>query len=187
MDKKDIYEHLAKIYLDASLKRRKNKLHYHLSKNFIFISILALVSTLTFSLSTFLAKKQPKDSGIILVLQPDTAKINFNFDPAKKEIFAINLKGLNLAQYKTLTFFLKKSNYQDKISLRVEFTSAFREKSEIYLADIPHKWKNYELRLADFKNISNWSRMASLDFVVEEWNAKDKSDIVYIDNIRVLK
>ena len=50
------------------------------------------------------------------------------------------------------------------ISLRVEFTNAFRERSEVYLRNIPHKWQTYKINLTDFKEIMDWSGMS--DFLL---------------------
>lgn len=187
MDKKDIYEHLAKIYLDASSKKKKKSRNYlQFLRNPLIISVIFVFGL---SLVYFANFKRQKsfNSEVALVLLPEAAKINFNFDPAKKEIYSINLNNLNLGKYKALGFTLKKANSQDKISLRVEFISAFREKSEVYLKDIPHQWKDYVLNFSQFKNISEWSDMSGLCFIVEEWNAKEKKGVVYIDNVRFLK
>lgn len=188
MYKKDIYEHLAKIYLDASSKRKKKTKKTKVFKASL-LAIFALLSGLGIFFSTTIPKikslKNPSE--IALVLSGDVIKINFQFEPVKKEIYALNLNHLNLTRFKTLAFSLKKSDYRDNISLRVEFINAFKEKSEVYLKNIPHKWQDYRINLCDFKDISNWSRMLSLSFGVEEWNAKKKKDVVYIDNLRLLR
>ncbi len=190
MDKKDIYEHLAKIYLDASSQTpkepRRNFLYKH--KN-VFLGLTVLAIALSFVLFTsFNPAKLNKTPGeIALVLQPEATRINFNFDPAKKETYTIDIKKLNLSRFRALAFSLKKANYFDNISVRVEFTSAFREKSEIYVKNIPYRWKDYYIELSQFKNISNWANIRSLAFIVEEWNAREHHGVVYIDNIRLLR
>ncbi len=187
MDKKDIYEHLAKIYLDAS-STKNNK-----AKRFppIFKKIIIVIIFFAFGLSGALFLKFQKSklysSETALVLVPDIAKINFHFDPARKETFSLNLKNLNLTRYSTLAFSAKKANYQDNISLRVEFTNVFKEKSEVYFKDIPHNWQDYKVNFSGFKTISDWSEMANLTFTIEEWNVREKIGVVYIDNVRVLK
>src|SRR3989338_6351517 len=99
----------------------------------------------------------------------------------------MGLNRLNLTRYKALGFAVKKANYQDSISLRVEFTNAFKEKSEVYFKDIPHKWHDYIIKLSEFKNVNDWSEMATLSFTVEEWNVKKKIGVVFVDNLRLLK
>jgi len=190
MDKKEIYEHLAKIYLDASSKtpkkKRKHKTQIFVFKN-VFISVVLL---LTFgagiSLWRDFSKTSSKQSQIALFLTKDAAKINFNFNPAKIETFSITLNNLNLSRYKALSFRLRKINPKDVISLRVEFINRFNEKSEVYLKQIPHKWGEQRINLSQFKNISDWKEMKMLAFSVEEWNAREKSGVLYIDDVRLI-
>lgn len=186
MDKKDIYEHLAKIYLDAS-SNKKNTHAKTLSP--ILKKIIPIIIFFVFGLGVAMFVKfqnsKPFNSQTSLVLLHETAKINFNFDPAKKENYSLDLNKLNVSRFKSLEFSAKKANYNDKISLRVEFTNAFKEKSEVYVKDVPHKWQNYKIDISKFKNVSDWTEMSNLVFSVEEWNSREKKGIVYLDNIRL--
>mgnify|MGYP003798266781 CR=1 FL=1 len=189
MDKKDIYEHLANIYLDASKKGKKRKkvsarLH---NKPFTF-GILAGIFCLFVAATVFIPRHKPfSQRNVALVITTDTIKINFNFDPAKKEVASIPLNNLNMATFRSIDFSAKRANYNDVVTLRVEFINSFNEKAEIYLRNIPHRWEGYRLNLADFKNIKDWSSMKELAFIVEEWNATEKNGIVFIDNVRFLR
>ena len=199
MVKKDIYEHLADIYLDVSSKKKnKNtKLPPKVFKNLFFISIAIIFSLTALFIFIFLGNKnkylftkwqeaKPISSEFALVLQPDIVKINFHFDPARKETYSLDLSKINLQRFKTLAFSAKRANFKDNIALRIELTSAFKEKSEVYLKDIPHRWQEYKINFSDFKNISDWSKMSGLSFVIEEKNVKEKKGIIYLDNIRFL-
>jgi hypothetical protein len=185
MVKKDIYEHLADIYLDASSKKKKRSKKYH--KNFkplfsgIIVIILALTVTLLINVK---GKNKALNSEIALVVSNEPIKINFNFDPARKEFYSLNLNKLDLRRFKSLAFSAKRANFKGNISLRIEFTNDFREKSEVYVKDLPNKWNNYKIDFSQFKNIGDWSDMTALAFVVEEWNVKEKNGIVYLDNLR---
>jgi hypothetical protein len=190
MNKKEIYEHLASIYLDASSKSSKKKRYLKSYpkpvQNLIIVAallVLGLGSTLAYSR---LSNHNPQGQ-IALFLYQDAAKINFNFDPAKKESFSLNLKQLNLSKYKSLAFSIRKTNAKDTISLRVEFTNRFNEKSEIYVKDIFSKWGEQRINFSRFTKMHDWSQMKTLAFSVEEWNAREKSGIIYLDNIRVLQ
>jgi len=199
MNKKDIYEHLANIYLDASTKRKNKKAQkypdifqnlFFISTLIIFVLIILLFNVFHKSslLFTSLNGKKLINSELALVLQPDIVKINFNFNPAKEEIYSLNLNGLGLVKFKALGFSVRKANYQDKIILKVEFTNSFKKRSEIYLNDIPaYKWRDYKIGFDEFKDINDWSCMLNLAFIVEEGNTKDKRGVVYIDNIRFLR
>jgi len=190
MNKKEIYEHLANIYLDASSKSSKKKSKLRSNPKVIqgvivigLITALGLGSAITY----FRINKGNPKGQIALFLYQDTAKINFNFDPAKKETFSLNLKQSNLSKYKTLGFTVRKTNSKDIISLRVEFINRFNEKSEVYLKDISSKWTEQRLDFSRFVKINDWSQMKMLVFSVEEWNTREKSGVVYLDDIRVLK
>ena len=186
MDKKDIYDHLAKIYLDASSKKKKkNKAYPKLFKNLFIIFIFLTIGLGTTLLSS--SKKQAGNSETALIIQDTASKINFNFDPAKKEIYNINLNRLSLTHAKQLAFSVRNMNPKDKITLRVELTNAFKERSEVYIRNIPAKWQDFKIELAEFKSINDWSEIISLAFCVEEWNTSEKKGIVYIDNVRIIK
>lgn len=185
MDKKDIYEHLAKIYLDASSKKKKKSAKFPwLNKHFFFVSLAVIALSLVVLVYPNYNRKLNSDTALFLSLEP--IKINFNFDPAKKEVFAINLKGLDLTRFNELGFSARKTNPTDKITLKIEFTSNFRERSDIYIQDIPVKWQDYKINLDKFRQITKWSQVYSLSFIVEEWNAKSKKGVVYLDNVRFL-
>ena len=186
MDKKDIYEHLANIYLDASSKRKKKNKHLDKLKPFLLVAITVIGTSGVYTL-TNLNKDKFLDTETALILSLDAAKINFNFNPAKKENYSIELNKLNLSKFRTLGFSLKKAPSEGKINLRVEFTNRFAEKSEVYIRDIPTKWNNYKISFAEFKNINDWSEMANLYFSVETWNTSQDKGIIYLDNIRFLR
>ena len=189
MDKKDIYEHLAKIYLDASSKKkRKNKSHSKLLQNLFIVSLAFTFSPSAILLATLHSgKEKVPNSDIALVLCPEALKINFDFNPAKKEIYSLNLNQLNLNRYRSLAFSVRKANFNDTISLRVEFSNVFKERSELYVKNIPYRWNDCTLDFSAFKGISDWSEMNSLSFIVEQWNTRENHGIVYIDNIRIIK
>ncbi|MFA5115226.1 MAG: hypothetical protein WC469_04090 [Candidatus Omnitrophota bacterium] len=188
MDKKDIYNHLARIYLDASSETSKKS-----RKKFHYVGILWGVAAAVFlsSLALFSYIRTPRVNDtygrVELVLLADAAKINFNFNPAKKEIYTIDLNKLNLKRFSALAFSLKKSNIHNNVSVRVEFTNSFKETSEVYVKNVPYRWHDYRIELSDFKSIGNWRNMRTLSFAVEEWNSRESNGVVYVDNIRLLR
>lgn len=187
MDKKDIYEHLANIYLDASSKRKKKDTHLLKLTKPVFVISLFLVFGISSIIFNNVHRNKPLNSETALFISTETAKINFNFNPAKKEVYSINLNKLDMHKFNAVGFSLKTKDYADTIALRVEFTNSFKEKSEIYIKNVSHKWHDYKINLSEFKKVTDWSKMSNLSFTVEEWNAKEDYGIVYIDNIRFLK
>ncbi len=187
MDKKDIYEHLAHIYLDASSRRKKkNKKVFKRAKHLLFLAIPFFVGLGIFFILVSL-KNNALDSQTALFLQTDVAKINFHFDPARREMYSMDLSNINLKRFKTLAFSVKKSDRNRDAALRIEFINNFKEKSEVYIKNLFVKWQEHKISLSDFKRITDWSKMSRLSFIVEEWNTRDKKGVVYIDDIRFLR
>lgn len=187
MDKTDIYEHLANIYLDSSKKRKTKSQESHRFRNLFIVSIF-VIAILTFSIIT--SNKPPKQSlnnEIAFIVQPNAVKINYNFNSIKKEIYSVELGNLNLVRFKALGFSVRKTDPNDVVYLRVELSNAFRETSEVYIKDIRYHWKNFQIALPDFKQVSEWSNMAKLSFVVEEWNTKNKHGVIYIDDVKFIR
>lgn len=189
MNKKEIYEHLANIYLDASSSKRSRRKRKY-SKRIVFCAAVFVVPALVFFgflLNNRLASRNTLPSEIALIFSSDPVKINFNFNPAKKETYSIELNRLDLSKYKVFGFSARKINAQNAMALRIEVINVFKEKSEVYVRDIPYGWQDYRIDFARFKNITDWSEMLGASFSVEEWNAKEKDGIVLIDNVRVLR
>ncbi|MFH1397500.1 MAG: hypothetical protein ABIH27_02990 [Candidatus Omnitrophota bacterium] len=189
MEKTDIYDHLAHIYLDTPI-RKKNQVKNHpaqVSKKYLYISFAIIAGLSILLILSIQVKRKPLITWNSSVLQPDAVKINYHFDTGKKEVYSLNLNKMDLSKFKSLVFLLKKANNRDSISVRVEFSNGYKEKGEIYIKDPPKDWKMYRLDLADFSGITDWTEMQDLSFIVEEWNAQDKDGAIYIEGVTLFK
>jgi hypothetical protein len=140
-----------------------------------------------FFLSNLNKNRPLNNAQVALVILPGAAKINFNFDPAKKEIYSVNLNALDLTRFRAIAFSAKKTSTGDRISLRIEFSNKYKEKAHIYINDIPLHWQGHEIYFSDFKGISDWSEMSRVSFIVEEWNTRSKRGVLYIEDVRFLR
>jgi len=187
---KEIYEHLASVYLDSSQEKKKK---YYTSPKSIFKNLVkftfagVILCVIIIQMATKYIAKSPPASQLTLILEDSITKINYDFNQAKKEAAVFDLKDMNLFGFKSLGFRLRKGNYRDNLHMRVEFVSGFKEASEIYIKQIPNRWENFKIGLVEFKDIGDWSRMRQLLFIIEEWNAQVKKGTVYIDDVRFLK
>ena len=186
MNKGEIYEHLAKIYLDNSGKKRKRHKDFFNPK-FIYPIIFFLIIVISVPLFNLISKRSNLKSQMAFVIQPTSVRMNFLRGATKKEIFSFDLEHLDLGNFSYLSFSIRKLWPADTISLRVELSNKLGEKSEIYLEDLTYKWKNYEYGFSNFKDITNWQKMDKLSFVIEEWNIKGERGIIYIDNVKFIK
>lgn len=188
MDKRDIYEHLANIYLDASSSKKKRKgKKDHKFKNLFFANLAVTLSLGLFLFVNVYRNKPFSPLEISYSLYSEPLRINFNFDPLRKELYSVKLNNKDLSGYKALGFSLKKYNYKDDVSLKIEFSNTINEKSFIYLKDIPRKWREYKIPLSKFKDLSGWDRMSKVSFSLIDNNNKKTRDFICIENIRVLR
>jgi hypothetical protein len=187
MEKKDIYDHLANIYLDSTLTDKSTTSSDNSRfKAFFFISV-TIVLCLLLVIFFLMSKKKVISSQDALVLHPDVIKISYTFNPVKKEVYNVDLNKLNLSQYSSLVFACRNNNPHNNCAFRITLANTYNETSDTYITRIPNKWHEYTIELSDFKHISNWSAMKALTFSIEEWNSKEKQDAVFIENIRFVK
>lgn len=189
MDKKDIYEHLAKIYLDTTpAASRKKPAANKNRKRYYYVGLPLVAGLCVFLLLvSFRGTQMMPTAQMSMVVAADSIKLGFNLGAAKKQIYALDLKNANLSGYKTLAFSARNSNYLDAVSCRVEFTNVYKEKGEVYFTGVSDKWREYRLPLTDFKTITDWSEVTGLSFAIEEWNTRDNKGIIFIDDVRLLK
>lgn len=184
MKKREIYDHLADIYLSTPKKKKTKAAKFSQFKQAFLISVVVGV---TFFIAVSIVRIPRGSSQIALVVQAEPVKINYNLGVIKKEIYSLDLSNLDLAKFKTVGFSLRKTNPRDNIHLRVELRSSFNEISEIYIDNITNRWQEFKLAFNEFPGISDWSRLTRISFVMEEWNTREKKGIVYLDDVKFLK
>jgi hypothetical protein len=185
---KEVYDYLAKVYLDEASKRREPRPKRRPIFIYAYVGLsLILIAGLTIALFSLIRQKGAAKKDFALIIEPGLTRISFNFDLAKKETLSYNLDDLNLRNYKALGFFVRTANPKHELHLRIELRNRYGEKSEFYLSDISGRWYDFKVDLADFKDITNWSNMSELRFVIEDWNTRVKKGRVYIDNVRFVK
>ncbi len=185
MEKNEVYDYLAKVYLDKQPLTRENKKVISWKRNALFLivpSILFLIAYffLKYPLKTY----QAKNYYLGIRTADDFIKIKYYFNASgvKARAYTIGLEGLDLSGFRTLRFEARHLN-QGSLSLRIEIENSLKETSAFYVSALESAWKEFEVNLEEFHAISEWNNLKSLSFIVEEWNAQAKEDCVYIDAI----
>jgi len=144
---------------------------------------ICIIGTVNSGKSTLL--KKLTNANVLIAPYPFTTK--------KPEIGVLDYKGIKL-QIVEIPAIAEKFEYSELgpsllaiIRQSDLLIITFKEKSEVYFKDIPHRWHEYRINLCEFKNVSDWSEMTNLLFTIEEWNVKEKRGVVFIDNVRLLK
>lgn len=187
MNKKDIYEHLANIYLDAAQKRRvrvqspqlKNQLFVTLS-----ISLVASLTVITFVINpNIFTRQSAKD----LIVFTNTIKLNNDINPVDHNIHNIDLQRKSYKHFTTLQFKARKTNFPNKVRLRIEMLNPQKQRASVYVNNITTKWQTYSVTLKDFKQITDWSKMLKLSFIMESNTIEPHKHNLLINEIKFIK
>ncbi len=151
---------------------------------FFIIGIVIICGELVLLLA---ARKPKARSESTLPLSTKAVKTDFDLAPAQTMDYSIGLDNSDLSQFQSLKFRARTGDAEDAIFLRVEFTNAFQEKSEVYVNTIPGKWKEYSIDLSEFEKITDWMAVTSVSFIVEAWNSRRNKSAIYFDKVRLVR
>lgn len=193
MEKNEVYDYLAKVYLDkqpqaaARPKEEKRRWSFRKYALFLILPIIALPSLYLF-LRHPLKQHRPKGWSLQLDVGNEPIKIKYNLTASdlKKEEYAIALADLNARGFLEIEFKARRSKDFGAAHLRVALENSFRENAARYV-NLDSKWKHYKIKLSDFKEITAWDKLKKISFIIEDWNVADKDDCIYIDEIRFTK
>lgn len=184
--KKDVYEHLAKTFLENKSKKKVSNKHIWIFAILIVISCLLLIM----QLSTLLAKKSFIGKSIFVIQDKTPIELEYDFTEIgnnKIRAISFNLSDIDLDEYNYLSLAARtKDGGKIKTSIRVQIENSLREKDSEYISGIVSEWQSFILPLTDFERVKDWSKVESINFVVEEWNTGVKKDKIYIDEVRFI-
>ena len=66
------------------------------------------------------------------------------------------------------------------------FERRFNHKNEsatYFLKTVSDNWHEVSIPLEQFNEISDWSNLTDISFILEAWNTKGKKGVILIDNI----
>ncbi|MDD5005808.1 MAG: hypothetical protein PHS93_04815 [Candidatus Omnitrophica bacterium] len=181
--KQDVYEHLAKTFIDKKVKQKpKRKILWILAAFSIICVVMFLAS------NYFLVEKRIFSKSLYLLHDKTPIVIKYDFTSlgnSKVKALSFNLDNLDLSGYHFLTLSIR-TEEKTKIdsTIKVQIENSLLEKDAEYISGINSKWRRFVLPLADFKLVKDWSQIKTLTFMVEDWNVTDKNDKILIDEVR---
>ena len=190
MENKEVYDYLAKIYLDKKDNSKKqNRRQNKPWKHTLFLIAIVAVTLLTYIILRRVSSAiiKPRKLNMYIANTNELIKIDYNFanSSLKKSGYSMELPALNIEDFQYLAFRARRmKNNKTSLHLKVEIENGYKEKSYVYIKDIGSKWSQYSIKLNDFKEITRRNSLKRISFMVEEWNAEDKSDIIFIDEVR---
>jgi len=184
MTREEIYEHLAQVYLGKKTKKKKK---YNFMKVILFANLIAITLLPSFY---FISAKNTKDiqkqeQSLTLALNYYPLRVVYNFkdNAPQVENFSLHLQNVNVENYDSLVFYVRGRSRLSPRILKVSLENKKKEKSVYYLDTLEAKWQKITIPLKEFKEISDWTNINKLSFIIEAWNTDETKGSVLIDDV----
>lgn len=188
MTRDEIYDHLAQVYLGKRKKedeQKKKELNAWLVINAV-ITLIIFFSAF-YGLTAFLTKygTNLQDSIIYSLHEgPITLAYDFKDDVAPVQRFVLTLPSLDAGKYKELRFAVRERDDVGAGVVKVIVRNGRNEESYFYVRGLKDTWREVEIPLDTFKQITDWSNVTNISFVLESWNVDYSQGALLIENVR---
>ena len=187
MRRDDIYDHLAQVYLGKRKRtdvKKKQQFNAWLVIN-IFITGIIFTSAF-YGLTAFLTHHNSTlQSRIIFSLHNGPVRIEYNlkdpFPPVKT--FAIDVPRIDASKYGNVQFSIRGKEEGVPGVVRIVVKNQLGEESSYYIQGVGMDWQEFNIPLNEFKQITDWSNLVDISFVLESWNIDNQKGLVLIDNL----
>jgi hypothetical protein len=188
MTRDEIYDHLAQVYLGKRKKAdQKNKFEFN-AWLLINILITAIIFASAFyGLTAFLKQRSSFfESKIIYSLHSGRIFLPYDFkkDLAPVKTFALSVPQIDAAQYGWLQFSVRAKEEGNPGMVKVVVQNDKNEIASYYVQGISYNWKEFAIPLSEFKQISDWSSLKDISFILESWNVNKEKGVILIDHVR---
>ena len=186
MTRDEIYEHLAKVYLgkrESIQPKKKKPLSAWLIVN-IVMTIVILASTF-YGFTAFLTRRNlPLRNRVIYALSNSPIRLTFDFHEnfPQSQMFSMAVPQMDASKYTKLRFSIRAFDEGKPSVVKLFIQNSRREKAEYFISDIKSEWQTLSIPLTQL-NISDWSQLTDLGFVLEGWNIPQKKGTILIDDI----
>ncbi len=187
MTKDEVYDHLAQVYLgkrDNTEKKKPSRFDTKFIQHFTAM-VLVLICVF-YGLSAFLSHKSSEvQQSVIFALNNNPIRLKYNLNHPYPQIseFSIPIPKVNAAKYKSLSFSIRGLEEGYPGIVKIILKNKKSEESFYFVHGVDLKWRKFQIPLAEFRGISDWSNLTDVAFVFEAWNALKKKGIVLIDEI----
>src|SRR3989338_1908356 len=191
MTRDEIYDHLAQVYLGKKTggnsyieEKRKRRFNAWLLINTV-ITVVIFASSV-YGLTAFLAQRgEAFHNKVIYALNhgPVRIKYNLNYPYPPVKIFSFSVPAISAVKYKNLQFSLRGTEDGYPGIVRVEIKNQKNEVASVIVQDVVVDWKNSSIPLEKFEQISEWSNVSEVSFILESWNSEKKKGVLLIDDV----
>lgn len=188
MTRDEIYDHLAKVYLDKKEIAEKSfktkpKLNAWVFLN-LGITAVILVSVF-YGFSAFLANRgQELKTRVVYSLTNSPLRINYNVEDPFPQVktFSLDVPQMDLSRFSYINLSLRGKNHNNPGVLKLIVRNKRNEVASHYIQGIASQWKKHRISFNDL-DLTDWTTIEEMSFVIEAWNAQDKQGTVLVDDI----
>jgi len=187
MTRDEIYDHLARVYLGKKNKVAEKKRRQ--INAWLVINVLIAVIIFTSAFYGFTAFLVHRSDGlhnrVIYALNNGPIRLNYNlvnpYPPVK--VFSLAVPQINAAKYQKFEFMIRGAEEGHPGIIRVEVKNRKNEISSVVIDGIKQDWRHFEVPFSQFPQITDWSNIEEVSFIIESWNARKSRGMILIDDI----
>ena len=187
MTRDDIYDHLAQVYLGKRSKADIKKERQFSAWLLINILITVIIFTSAFyGLTAFLAHRDSAlSSRIIFSLHNGPIRMEYNFKDSFPPVktFALDVSAVDAAKYGKIQFSIRGKEEGVPGIVKIVVKNRRNEEASYYVQGVGLDWQEFNIPLNEFQQITDWSSLIDISFVLESWNVDSQKGLILIDNV----
>jgi len=187
MIKDEIYDHLAQVYLGKRKEVDKKKRLQFNAWLFINIIITGIIFFSAFyGLTAFLKQKNLSlENSVIYPLQRGLVSVAYNFEDSfsSEKKFSLSIPDIDASKYKRIQFSMRGKEEGVPGVVKVVFENNKNEISTYYVQGVGLTWRKVDIPLSEFRQITDWTNLQNISFVLEVWNVDNRKGILLIEDI----
>ncbi len=189
MTRDEIYDHLAKVYLDKrATVEKKAEPPKAPPVSWLIINVVItgfILASAVWGLTAFLTQRDDllKDR-IIYTLSNSPIRLSYDVGGGLPQVksLQIALSPVDAQKYRRINLSVRAAGEGNPGVLKIVLTNAREEKAAYYLQGIRSRWQDYSIAFEKM-NLTDWRTLKNISFVIEGWNTARPSGTVLIDNI----
>ncbi len=187
MTRDEIYDHLAKVYLGKRQNVAEQKKKKTLNRSWLVINgvitAVILLSTV-YGFTAFLTRRVTFQNEVFYSLNNNPVRIVYDLNdpfPSTKS-FSIAIPDKDVSKYKRLNLMIRGMSEAYPGIVKMVVSNKRNEKAMYYIHNVQGAWQKVSVSL-DKLDLTDWSSVTDVSFVLEAWNVDFKKGAVLIDDI----
>jgi hypothetical protein len=97
--------------------------------------------------------------------------------------FTLSIPDLDVEKYHYLRFSIRGLEEGSPGIVKVVLSNRKKETSSYFILKVHGKWQEYKIPFENFNQITDWTSLTDVSFILEGWNVEKKQGIILIDSV----